>query len=144
MWWGNFLVVFASVAPPAFLFPYKLVESSHWYSLTVWNIPNIFFGVMGNAVLSDRVQPKTSPFSSQDLIRVNYKVLSLLYLPIFLSFSYLNSAPHFQSLNCVLSHLKNGFRENWLTVFCYWFSCFFQQCKFSHVFIHRTHDFMAK
>ena len=44
---------------------------------------------------SDGVQPKTSHFSTHYLIWVNYKVVSLLYQPIFLSFSYLNSARYF-------------------------------------------------
>ena len=136
MWWGNFLVVFASVAPPAFLFPYKLVESSHWYSLTVWNIPNIFFGVMGNAVLSDRVQPKTSPFSSQDLIRVNYKVLSLLYLPIFLSFSYLNSARHFSVNELCREPFFTVLEKIDLQFFAIDFLAFFNNANF-HIYFSR-------
>ena len=43
---------------------------------------------------TDVVQLKTPPFSTRHLILVNYKVLSQLSQPIFLSFSYLNSARH--------------------------------------------------
>ena len=38
------------------------------------------------------VQPKTSPFSTGDIIWVTYYVVSQLSQPIFLSFSYLNIA----------------------------------------------------
>ena len=43
--------------------------------------------------LLDRVQPKTSPFSTRHLIWVNYKVVSQLAQPI-LSFLHLNNARH--------------------------------------------------
>ena len=39
-------------------------------------------------------QPKTSPFSTRHLIWVNYEVLSQLFQPRALLFSYLNSARH--------------------------------------------------
>ena len=40
------------------------------------------------------VHPNMSPFSTRDLIWVNYQVLSEICQLIFLSFSYLNSARH--------------------------------------------------
>ena len=42
----------------------------------------------------DGVHPKTSPFSTPNLIWVNYKVLSQLSQLIFVLFLYLNSALH--------------------------------------------------
>ena len=42
--------------------------------------------------VSDGVQPEMSPFSTNHLIRVNYKVVSQLSQLIILSFLYLNSA----------------------------------------------------
>ena len=44
--------------------------------------------------LHDGVQPKTPPFSTHDLIIVNYQVVSQLFQLIFFSFSYLDSARH--------------------------------------------------
>ena len=43
-------------------------------------------------VVIDGVQAKTSPFSTRDIIWVNYQVIRQLFQLIFLSFSYLNSA----------------------------------------------------
>ena len=40
----------------------------------------------------DEVEPDIYPFYTRHLIWVNYKVVSKLYQPIFISFSYLNSA----------------------------------------------------
>ena len=56
--------------------------------------------------IGDGFQPKTSPFSTYHLIRVNYKVLSQLSQSVFLFFSYFNSARH--NLAIELCHaLKN-------------------------------------
>ena len=44
---------------------------------------------------SDRVQPKTSPFSTCHIIWVNYKVGSQSFQLIYLSLSYLNGVRHF-------------------------------------------------
>ena len=53
-----------------------------------------WFGFMSLNKALDRVHPKTSHFSTCHIILVNFKVVSRLYQPIFLSFSYLNSARH--------------------------------------------------
>ena len=45
-------------------------------------------------IATDGVQPKMSQFSKRHLFWVNYKVVSQLSQPIFLSFSYLNSPRH--------------------------------------------------
>ena len=72
--------------------------------------------------VADRVQPKTPPFSTCHIVSVNYKVASQLPQPIFLSFSYLNSARHFSVIELcreplLLLLLFYGFREDWLIVF---------------------------
>ena len=51
-------------------------------------------GPFGVGVPLDGVHPKTSPFSTNDIILVNYKVVSQLSQLIFISFSYLNSSRH--------------------------------------------------
>ena len=54
----------------------------------------IFLSFKLPSIFIDRVQPKTSPFSTRHTTWVNYKVLSQLSQPIFVSFSHLNSAQH--------------------------------------------------
>ena len=55
---------------------------------------SIYLSLTGLNGPKDRVQPKTPPFSTRNLIWVNYKVVSPLSQPILLSFLYLNSARH--------------------------------------------------
>ena len=50
----------------------------------------------------DEVQPNTHPFSTRDLIWVNYQVVSPLFQPIFLPFSYFNSARHISVIELYL------------------------------------------
>ena len=49
---------------------------------------------MGSKKLIDREQNKKSPFSTHDIIWVNYKIVSQLFQLILLSFSYLKIARH--------------------------------------------------
>ena len=71
-------------------------------------------------ITHDGVQPKTSPFSTRHLIWVNYKVVSKLSQPIFISFSYLNRAQHNSviELCCALKMFWffYSYLVNWLTV----------------------------
>ena len=60
--------------------------------------------------VTDRVQPKTSPFSTRHLILLNYKGVSQLSQPILLSFSYLNSARQNLVIElCRAIEILNGF-----------------------------------
>ena len=55
----------------------------------------------------DVVQPNTSRFSTRHLIWVNYKILSQLFQPIYLEFSYLNSVQHFSGIELCREQNKN-------------------------------------
>ena len=48
---GDNSIVLAAVYPLLLIFPYMLMQSSFWSSITEQAVSNIYFGVMGNYVL---------------------------------------------------------------------------------------------
>ena len=67
------------------------VNSSGWF---VINSGIFLIGFILMEFTWDGVHPKTPPFSTSHLIWVNYKVVSQLSQPVFVSFLYLNSGRH--------------------------------------------------
>ena len=70
-----------------------LLLITYIFSMSLHLLVILFY--LYHCLSNDGVQPKTSSFSTCHLIWVKYKFVSQLFQPIFLSFSYLNSARHF-------------------------------------------------
>ena len=82
----------------------------------------------------DMVQPKKSPFSTHHLIWVNYKVVSQLFQLIYLVFSYLNRVQHISGIELCQEQFFSMVPEKInLQLFCYGFSCFFNNAHF-HIY----------
>ena len=114
-------------------------ENLHLKSITVIN------PVTRMVWNNDGVQPKMSPFSTRHIIWVKYKVANQLSRPIYLSFSYLNSARHFSVIELCRGPLFINFcctvlEKIDLQFFAVFFAFFY--CADFHIYFSRELTFL--